>query len=128
MGDRLGGHLVQGHIDGVAAVRAVAPEPDGSTRIAFEAAAALTRYIVEKGSVTVDGVSLTVTGVSDAGEFGVALIPHTLAVTTLGVRRPGDQVNIEVDVLAKYVERLAAVPRPVAALGTLTSAPDDRTG
>jgi riboflavin synthase len=128
IGDRLGGHLVQGHVDGVAAVAAVEPEPDGSTRMTFAAPAALVRYVVEKGSVTVDGVSLTVTAVGDTGEFGVALIPHTLAVTTLGVRRPGDPVNVEVDVLAKYVERLLGVPRPPAPLGTLTAAPDDRTG
>jgi riboflavin synthase len=115
--DRLGGHVVQGHVDGVGTVVARAPLADGSTRVVVEAPDGLLRYIVEKGSVTVDGVSLTVTSVDDGvddggpgapGAFGVALIPHTLAVTTLGVRAPGDRVNLEVDVLAKYVERLLA--------------------
>jgi riboflavin synthase len=125
LADRLGGHVVQGHVDGVGTVRAREPLPDGSTRVVVEAPADLLRYVVEKGSVTVDGVSLTVTTVSDglddtgpagAGSFGVALIPHTLAVTTLGVRGPGDRVNLEVDVLAKYVERLLATSgrEPVA--------------
>jgi len=88
--------------------------------VEVEAPAHLLRYVVEKGSVTVDGVSLTVTTVADgaglAGSFGVALIPHTLSVTTLGVREPGDRVNLEVDVLAKYVERLLAASgrEPVA--------------
>jgi len=109
LGDRLGGHLVLGHVDGVGEVTAVAPLPDGSTRIAVRAPAAIARYLVEKGSVTVDGTSLTVTTVHDAPEgteFGVACIPHTLAVTTLGVRRPGDRVNLEADMIAKHVERL----------------------
>jgi len=99
LADRLGGHLVQGHVDGVGTVSSAAPDlqieiPDG-----------LGRYIVEKGSITVDGVSLTVV---DAGtdSFSVAVIPHTAAVTTLGRRQPGDGVNLEVDVTAKYVERL----------------------
>jgi riboflavin synthase len=105
LSDRLGGHIVQGHVDGVGCVDAREPLPDGSTRVVVRAPAGLLRYVVEKGSVTVDGVSLTVTGVDD-GAFGVALIPHTLDVTTLGVRRVGDSVNLEVDVLAKYVERL----------------------
>jgi riboflavin synthase len=105
LADRLGGHIVQGHVDGVGTVLAREPLPDGSTRIVVGAPHELLRYVVEKGSVTVDGVSLTVTGVEDAA-FGVALIPHTLDVTTLGVRQPGDRVNLEVDVLAKYVERL----------------------
>jgi len=111
LGDRLGGHLVLGHVDGVGEVVAVEPLPDGSTRITVRAPAALARYLVEKGSVTVDGASLTNTTVSDldaggGAEFGVALIPHTLAVTTLGVRRPGDRVNLEADMIAKHVERL----------------------
>lgn len=109
LGDRLGGHLVLGHVDGVGEVTAVEPLPDGSTRIVVRAPAALAPYLVEKGSVTVDGASLTITTVrdTDAGtEFGVALIPHTLAVTTLGVRRPGDRVNLEADMIAKHVERL----------------------
>jgi riboflavin synthase len=105
LADRLGGHLVQGHVDAVGTVTARVPEADGSTRLTIRVPDHLGRYIVEKGSVTVDGVSLTVTDTTD-DEFGVALIPHTLAVTTLGVRQPGDTVNLEADVVAKYVERL----------------------
>jgi riboflavin synthase len=104
---RMGGHLVQGHVDGVGAVTAVEEAEDGAV-IRVSLPDGLERYVVEKGSITVDGVSLTITGVEDA-VFGVALIPHTLAVTTLGTVRPGDNVNIEVDVLAKYVERLLAI-------------------
>ncbi|MFA5882266.1 MAG: riboflavin synthase [Acidimicrobiia bacterium] len=107
LGDRLGGHLVLGHVDGVGEVTAVEPLPDGSTRVAVRAPEALARYLVEKGSVTVDGASLTIATVDDA-EFGVALIPHTLAVTTLGVRRPGDRVNLEADMIAKHIARLLA--------------------
>ncbi len=108
--DRLGGHVVQGHVDGVGMVAEREQLPDGSTRLRVDVpatvrAGSLTRYVVEKGSITVDGASLTVADVDDDG-FAVALIPHTLAVTTLGVRHPGDTVNLEVDVLAKYVERL----------------------
>lgn len=99
MSDRLGGHLVQGHVDGVGEI--VEPVPDLRVRVPES----LTRYLVEKGSVTVDGVSLTVVDALDDG-FTVAIIPHTADVTTLGARRPGDLVNIEVDVMAKYVERL----------------------
>jgi len=107
LADRLGGHLVQGHVDGVGTLRDRAPLPDGSTRMSFAAPAAVLRYVVEKGSITVDGVSLTVAALDDgATAFEIAVIPHTLAVTTLGVRQPGDPVNLEVDVLAKYVERL----------------------
>ena len=101
LADRLGGHLVQGHVDGVGQV--VAPVPDLQVAIPTD----LMRYIVEKGSVTVDGVSLTVVKPLADG-FTVAIIPHTADVTTLGDKRPGDLVNIEVDVLAKYVERLLA--------------------
>jgi riboflavin synthase len=103
--DRLGGHLVQGHVDGVGSIRTREPMPDGSTRIEIGAPRGLLRYIVEKGSITVDGISLTVAGVHDDG-FDVAIIPHTLAVTTLGTKQPEAPVNLEVDVLAKYVERL----------------------
>ncbi len=103
LGDRLGGHVVQGHVDGTGALRAV--EPDGLTRFALPEH--LSRYLVEKGSITVDGVSLTVVDVAD-DEFSVALIPTTRELTTLGRCRPGDEVNIEVDVLAKHLERLAA--------------------
>lgn len=105
--DRLGGHVVQGHVDGVGALRERVGLPDGSTRMTFAAPTHLLRYVVEKGSITVDGISLTVTALDDAaGTFAVAVIPHTLAVTTLGPKQPGDPVNLEVDVLAKYVERL----------------------
>jgi riboflavin synthase len=103
-GDALGGHYVQGHVDGVGAVQSVAPEGDGR-RVRFEAPAELLRYIVEKGSIAVQGTSLTVAAVDDTG-FDVALIPHTLQVTTLGALEPDQQVNLETDVLAKYVEKL----------------------
>ena len=98
-GDPLGGHIVQGHVDGVGRVRSV------GELTWFDAPPELVRYCVEKGSIAVDGVSLTVAGVDDDG-FAVALVPHTKAVTTLGARAPGDRVNVEADVLAKYVERL----------------------
>jgi riboflavin synthase len=101
---RIGGHIVQGHVDGVAVVRTIQPA-DHWTTMTFDLPAGLSRYLVEKGSITVDGVSLTVVGVGDA-EFSVSLIPTTLEHTTLGSREVGDRVNIEVDVLAKYVERL----------------------
>ena len=97
--DRMGGHIVQGHVDAVGEV--VAPVPDLHVRIPAE----LTRYVVEKGSITVDGCSLTVVRALADG-FTVAIIPHTAEVTRLGRLRPGDRVNIEVDVIAKYVERL----------------------
>jgi len=99
LNDRLGGHLVQGHVDGVGEV--VSAAPDLRVRVAPH----LARYLVEKGSITVDGCSLTVVeALPDS--FTVAIIPHTAAVTTLGRRRPGDRVNLEVDVIAKYVEKL----------------------
>ncbi|CAN5594116.1 MAG: riboflavin synthase [Actinomycetota bacterium] len=101
---RLGGHLVQGHVDGVGHIVAVQPHEQW-TVMAVSLPAALAPYVVEKGSVTVDGTSLTVTAV-DEGAFSVGLIPHTLAVTALGQRRVGDAVNLEVDIIAKYVERL----------------------
>jgi len=107
---RFGGHIVQGHVDGVGALAARATLPDGSTRMTFTPPRALLRYVVEKGSITIDGVSLTVASLDDAaGTFDIAVIPHTLSVTTLGPKQPGDPVNLEVDVLAKYVERLLAV-------------------
>ena len=103
-GEPLGGHYVQGHVDGVCRVRST--ESDGeSLRVTFEAAPNLLRYVVEKGSVAVQGVALTVTHV-DNETFGVALIPFTLSETTLGTISVGDELNLEVDVLAKYVERL----------------------
>lgn len=103
-GDPLGGHHVQGHVDGVGAVRSVADEGDGR-RIWFDAPPDVLRYVVEKGSIAVSGTSLTVAGLDDRG-FAVALIPHTLAATTLGTLHAGDRVNLEADVLAKYVEAL----------------------
>ena len=103
---RLGGHLVQGHVDAVGEVVAVEPESDGlGARIRIRLPNELLRYVVEKGSLTVDGVSLTVAEVHADG-VTMALIPHTLAVTTLGTVGPGDVVNLEVDVIARYVERL----------------------
>jgi riboflavin synthase len=103
-GDPLGGHLVSGHVEGIAGVVARAGDAR-SLRIAFEAPAALSRYIARKGSVTLDGVSLTVNEV-DGARFGVNLIPHTQAVTTLGLLDTGARVNLEVDTVARYVERL----------------------
>ena len=105
-GEPLGGHYVQGHVDGVGEVRSVAPEGDGR-RIWVDAPPELMRYMVEKGSVAVEGTSLTVAALDERG-FAVALIPHTLGETTLGDLEPGDRVNLEADVLAKYVERLLA--------------------
>lgn len=106
---RLGGHIVQGHVDGTARVLAVTPEPDW-TRIRFALDPNLVRYVVDKGSITIDGVSLTVSAVSELAEapawFEVSLIPTTLTLTTLGSLTGGESVNIEVDVLAKYVERM----------------------
>ena len=105
--DRLGGHLVQGHVDGVGTIRAKDRLPDGSAALRVDTPEPLRRYLVEKGSITVDGVSLTVASALDDG-FVVALIPHTQTVTTLGPKGPGDRVNLEVDIVAKYVERLLA--------------------
>jgi riboflavin synthase len=103
-GDALGGHYVQGHVDGVGSVENVEPEGEGR-RVRFEAPAELLKYIVEKGSIAVQGTSLTVAAVDEAG-FEVALIPHTLQATTLGTLEPEQPVNLETDVLAKYVEKL----------------------
>jgi riboflavin synthase len=104
--DRLGGHIVQGHVDAVAEVRS-ASEEGGALEVWLSVPEELMRYVVEKGSVTVDGVSLTVAGVDERG-FGVSLIPETLARTTFGDAKPGRRVNLEVDVLAKYVEKLVS--------------------
>ncbi len=106
-GEALGGHYVQGHVDGVGTVRSVDPEGEGR-RVWIDAPADALRYCVEKGSIAVDGVSLTVAGLDERG-FAVALVPHTLAETTLGFLAPGAEVNLEADVLAKYVERLAGL-------------------
>ena len=105
LGTRLGGHLVQGHVDATGTV--TGPPPD----LRIEAPEAVRRYLVEKGSVTINGVSLTVVSVTPAG-FRVALIPHTMAVTTLGRLQVGDAVNLEVDVIAKYAEQLLAAGSP----------------
>jgi riboflavin synthase len=99
-GEALGGHMVQGHIDGVGHVRNISSQP-----VWIDAPPDVLRYCVEKGSIAVDGVSLTIAALDDSG-FAVALVPHTLAATTLGAAKPGDGVNLEVDILAKYVERL----------------------
>lgn len=112
LGDRLGGHLVQGHVDAVGEVRLVSPE-GSSVRIAIDAPENVRRYLVPKGSVAVDGVSLTVAAVTETG-FEVVIIPHTAAVTTLGRVRPGDAVNLEADVVGKYIERLLAPYTPTA--------------
>lgn len=103
-GGRLGGHVVQGHVDATSTVRRVDPQA-ASVMLWIDVPAALRRYLVEKGSVAVDGVSLTVAGFGE-GAFSVALIPHTLHATTLGSAAAGDVVNLEVDILAKYVESL----------------------
>jgi len=105
LSSRLGGHLVQGHVDGVGEVVAIDLADDGSSWITVRAPERVARYLVDKGSVCVDGVSLTVAS-RDGTTFGVALIPHTLEVTTLGTAEVGDPVNLEVDVIAKYVEAL----------------------
>ncbi|MDE2802263.1 MAG: riboflavin synthase, partial [Chloroflexota bacterium] len=103
-GGKVGGHLVQGHVDAVGVVAEVTPE--GNSRlITFDAPREIMRYVVKKGFVAVDGISLTVAGLSDA-QFTVAVIPYTDEHTTLGERGPGDRVNLEADILAKYTERL----------------------
>ncbi|WP_328622004.1 riboflavin synthase [Streptomyces sp. NBC_00354] len=106
LGGRLGGHLVQGHVDGTGEILSRTPSEHWEiVKVALPAH--LSRYVVEKGSITVDGVSLTVVEAA-ADYFTISLIPTTLALTTLGIKQPGDPVNLEVDVLAKYVERLLA--------------------
>jgi riboflavin synthase len=104
LGDELGGHLVSGHVDGVGRVAAITPE-GASRRFVFEAPAQLARFIASKGSVAIDGISLTVNEV-DGARFGVNIIPHTLSITTLGEAEAGDRVNLEIDLLARYVARL----------------------
>lgn len=101
---RLGGHIVQGHVDGVGSIERIDPVDTGA-EMTVRVAGDLARYVAEKGSVTLDGVSLTVTR-SRGATFGVALVPYTLEATTFGHARPGDEVNVEVDVIARYVERL----------------------
>lgn len=104
---RFDGHIVQGHVDGTGMVASIDRGADGSTVMKIATPDHLLRHIVEKGSVAVDGVSLTVAAMDERG-FSVALIPHTLEVTTLGLREAGDTVNLETDVIAKYVERLVS--------------------
>jgi riboflavin synthase len=103
-GDPLGGHLVQGHVDGAGEIAEVRPDGD-STRLLVDLPQELARYVVEHGSIAIDGVSLTVAGISE-GSFEAALIPETLSRTTLGSAKRGDRVNLEVDVIGRYVERL----------------------
>ncbi len=108
LGDELGGHIVTGHVDGIADVLSIAPTGE-SHRIAFAVPAALAPFIAPKGSITIDGVSLTVNAVEDHGpttHFTVNLIPHTQAVTTLGTLQQGQAVNIEIDILARYLQRM----------------------
>lgn len=105
LSSRLGGHIVQGHVDGVGEVARIEADGDRGAWLTVRSPAEVRRYLVEKGSVCVDGVSLTIAEL-DGDAFSVALIPHTLNVTTLGSARPGDPVNLEVDVIAKYVEAL----------------------
>lgn len=125
---RLGGHLVQGHVDGVGEATAVRPDATGGARLAVRLPAELLGFVVEKGSIAFDGVSLTVAAVR-GDQVEVALIPHTLAATTLGGTAVGDPVNVEVDVVAKYVarhiERLVGALRPD---GDATEDPGDRGG
>jgi riboflavin synthase len=124
VGDPLGGHLVQGHIDGVGHVRSILPEGDG-VRVEIEAGPEILRYCVEKGSIALDGVSLTIAALgSDA--FTVALIPHTRAVTTLGALAHGQAVNLEVDILAKYTERLLGAYAPASTGSSSEVAGGDR--
>jgi riboflavin synthase len=104
MGDELGGHIVTGHVDGIATIASITPEGE-SIRFRIRAPHELAGFIAEKGSVTLDGTSLTVTDIEGC-EFGLALIPHTLEVTTWGNKRVGDVLNLEIDVLARYVKRL----------------------
>lgn len=106
--DELGGHIVQGHVDGVGRVQSI-DNQDGWLQISIEAPIALARFIAEKGSIAVNGVSLTVNGVDEA-RFELMIIPHTAQVTTLGQLQPGDSVNLEVDIMARYAARLTEFP------------------
>jgi len=105
VGDELGGHIVSGHVDGVGRLEAIEPEAH-SKRLSFSVPKALAHFVAQKGSIAIDGVSLTVNGVKGS-RFEVNIIPHTLAVTTLGTLKPGDAVNIEIDVMARYLARLS---------------------
>ncbi len=112
VGDELGGHIVTGHVDGVGTVLDITPQGD-SQRVAFAVPASLAPFIAAKGSITIDGVSLTVNDVTDqpdgTAHFAINLIPHTQSVTTLGALTPGQAVNLEIDVLARYLQRMEAV-------------------
>lgn len=112
LGDELGGHIVTGHVDGVGTVVSVHPEGE-SLRIAISAPRELAPYLAAKGSITVDGVSLTVNDIADQADgachFGLNIIPHTAEVTTLGKLAPGDGVNLEIDVLARYLQRMQSL-------------------
>ncbi|WJV50081.1 riboflavin synthase [Streptomyces flavofungini] len=124
VGARLGGHIVQGHVDGTGTIVDRKPS-DNWEIVTISLPDGLARYVVEKGSITVDGVSLTVVD-AGADHFTISLIPTTLALTTLGIKQPGDPVNLEVDVIAKYVERLlaAGAVTPAWATAAETGAPD----
>ena len=122
VGDRLGGHIVQGHVDGLGVVTSRTSTPNWDL-VTIDLPQDLQRYVVEKGSVTFDGVSLTVAELTDAGCV-VSLVPTTLALTTLGTKGTGDRVNVEVDVIAKYVERLVGEAGFLAARGSRGSADD----
>ena len=113
VGDELGGHLVSGHVDGLGTVSGIVSE-NASWRLSFEVPYALARFIAPKGSVAIDGVSLTVNEV-EGTRFGVNIIPHTWQATTLGQLQPGQPVHIEIDMLARYVARLAEMPAPTPA-------------
>jgi riboflavin synthase len=108
---RLGGHLVQGHVDGVGEVAALERDASGGAIVTVRLPEALLRWVVEKGSIAIDGVSLTIAAIHPDA-VSIALIPHTLDVTTLGLVAPGDPVNVEIDLIAKYVERLMEGQRP----------------
>ncbi|MCK9540856.1 MAG: riboflavin synthase [Novosphingobium sp.] len=112
LGEELGGHIVTGHVDGVGTVAGMSPEGD-SRKVTFAAPQALAPYLAPKGSITVDGVSLTVNDVADqpdgACHFSINIIPHTAEVTTLGALKPGDRVNLEIDVLARYLQRMQSL-------------------
>lgn len=113
VGSRLGGHIVQGHVDGIGRIARIV-EQGGARDLVIEAERPLLRYVVEKGSIAVDGVSLTVSSLSPQG-FTLTLIPHSLSLTTLHAKRVGERVNLEVDILAKYVERLLGGVKPLSA-------------
>ena len=109
LSSRLDGHLVQGHVDGVATVASVKPDAN-AILYSFEAPSSLVYYMVEKGSVAIDGISLTINQCSDSG-FSVSIIPHTAKITTIGLRKPGDRVNIETDIIGKYVEHFVSASK-----------------